>query len=108
MMRRAVEVGVVGFLLALGTWFGGWWSIPPVAAVWQLLRKSEPAWLAGLAGVLAWGGLLLLEPPLPLLRLTGRLSGVLHLPPGGALLVTLGYAGLLAWCSARLAQAVRT
>jgi hypothetical protein len=48
-----------------------------------------------------------MEPLPPLVRLTGRLSGVLHLPPGGALLVTLGYAGLLAWCAARLARAVR-
>jgi hypothetical protein len=107
MRRRAVEVGLVGLAMALGTWFGGWWSIPPLAAVWQLLRKSEPAWLAGLAAMCAWCGLLLMEPLPPLVRLTGRLSGVLHLPPGGALLLTLGYAGLLAWCAARLARAVR-
>ena len=93
--------------MGLGTWFGGWWAVPAAAAVWQLVRPGEPAWLAGLSASAAWCGLLALLPWLPLARLAARLSGVFHLPPGGLLLLALGYAGLLAWSAARLVRPLR-
>jgi hypothetical protein len=105
--NRLLEVGLVAILMVLGIWFGGWWAAPAVAAVWQLIRPAEPSWLAGLAAALAWCGLLARLPWLPLGRLVMRLSGVFHLPPGGALLLALGYAYLLAWSAARLVRPLR-
>ena len=80
--RRLAEVTLLTVLIGVATWFGGWWAAPIVAAAWQLIRRAEPSWLAGLAATLAWGGLLLRLPWLPLGRLVLRLSGVFHLPPG--------------------------
>jgi hypothetical protein len=105
--NRALEAGLVAILMALGIWFGGWWAAPAVAAAWQLIRPGQPSWLPGLAAGLAWCGLLARLPWLPLGRLVMRLSGVLHLPPGGALLLALGYAYLLAWSAARLVRPLR-
>jgi hypothetical protein len=105
--RRLLEIAALAVLMGLATWFGGWWSLPPIAAVWQLARRAESSWPAGLAALLAWGGLLAALPWLPLARLAVRLSGVFYLPPGAALLLPLGYAWLLAWSAARLTRAVR-
>jgi hypothetical protein len=105
--RRLLEGLLLAVLIGLGTWFGGWWAAPIVAAIWQAFRRAEPSWLAGFASAVAWGGLLLRLPWLPLGRLTARLSGVLHLPPGGALLAALGYAWLLGWSTARLVRGLR-
>jgi hypothetical protein len=105
--RRLVEALALGIVLGLATWFGGWWAVPAGAAVWQLARPKEPAWLAGLGASLAWSGLLALQPWLPLARLAARLSGLFHLPPGGMLGVAVAYAGLLAWSAARLVRPLR-
>jgi hypothetical protein len=104
---RVLEVGLVAILIALGIWFGGWWAPPALAAAWQLVRSGQPSWLAGMASCLAWCGLLARLPWLPLGRLVVRLSGVFHLPHGGALLLALGYAYLLAWSAARLVRPLR-
>ena len=108
-MTRAalLDLAVLASLTAAGTWFGGWWAIPVLAALWQLLRPGAPAWRAGLAAALGWGVLVAREPWAPLARLTSRVSGVFHLPPGGALVVALGFAWLLAWSAARLVRPLR-
>lgn len=105
--RRTLEGGSLALVFALGTWYGGWWAIPPVAAVWQLARPREPAWLPALAACVGWGTLLLLLPIGPLDRLDGRMSRMLHLPPLGATGVTLAFAALLAWSAARAARSLR-
>ena len=105
--RRLVEGLLVAVPIGLGTWFGGWWATPAVAAVWQLVRRAQPSWVAGFAAAAAWGGLLLRLPWWPLGRLVTRLSGVFHLPPGGAYLALLGYAWLLGWSAARLIRGLR-
>jgi hypothetical protein len=106
--NRLLEIGVLAIVIAVGTWFGGWWAAPAAAALWQLIRPAQPSWFAGVAAVLAWCGLLARLPWLPLGRLVSRLSGVFHLPPGGALLFALAFTGLLAWSAARLLQPLRT
>lgn len=105
--ERLLEALALAVLMGLATWFGGWWAVPVVAAIWQLVRPKEPAWLASLSAGAAWSVLLALQPWLPLARLTARLSGVFHLPPGGVVLIALGYAGLLAWSAARLVRPLR-
>ena len=104
--RRMLEGGCLAVGIALGTWYGGWWVIPPVAAVWQLIRSTEPSWLPALAAGLGWAALLLLLPLGPLDRLDGRLSRMLYLPPLGATGVTLAFAALIAWSSARVVRAL--
>lgn len=105
--HRLLETAFLAALIGLGTWFGGSWVILPVAALWQLLRRKEPSWLAGLAALVAWSVLLATLPWFPLGRLAMRLSGVFHLPPGTALLLPLCYASLLGWSTARLVRAAR-
>jgi hypothetical protein len=104
--RRMLEGGCLAVGIALGTWYGGWWAIPPVAAVWQLIRRSEPAWLPALAACVGWAALLLLLPLGPLDRLDSRMSRLLYLPPLGATVVTLAFAAVLAWSAARLVRAL--
>jgi len=106
-MARLLEALALAVLMGLGTTFGGWWAVPAIAAAWQLLRPACPAWLAALGASAAWGGLLALQPWLPVVRLAARLSAVFHLPPGGVVVVALGYAGLLAWSAARLVRPLR-
>jgi hypothetical protein len=105
--RQPLEVAILATLIGLGTWFGGWWAIIPLAALWQLIRRNEPSSLAGIAALVAWGVLLAALPWFPLGRLAVRLSGVFHLPPGSALLLPLGYAWLLGWSAARLVRGAR-
>ena len=104
---RLLEALALAVGMGLATWFGGWWAVPAVAAAWQLLRPTQPAWLAGLSASAAWGGLLALQPWLPLARLAARLSGLAHLPPGGVIVVALAYAWLIAWSAARLVRPLR-
>ncbi len=105
--RRALEGACLALLVALGSWYGGWWVIPPIVAVWQLIRPREPAWLPAIAASVAWGALLLLLPIGSLDRLDDRLSRMLYLPPLGATGVTLAFAALLAWSAARVARSFR-
>ena len=107
MIGRLREALALAVLMGLAIWFGGWWAVPALAAAWQLLRPTHPAWVAALGASAAWGGLLALQPWLPLARLVARLSAVFHLPPGGVLVVVLGYAWLLAWSAARLVRPLR-
>jgi hypothetical protein len=107
MIGRLLEVLALAVLMGLGTWFGGWWAVPVVAVGWQIVRPAHPCWLAGAGASVAWGVLLALHPWLPLVRLTVRLSRIAHLPPGGALLLALGYAWLIAWSAACLGRSLR-
>ena len=105
---RAIEVLLLALLAALATWFAGWWAVPLLTAVWQVARPTVPSWLAGAAGSVGWLGFLLMLPPAPLARLTARLSGIFHLPPGGALILCLGFVFLLGWSAARVVRPLRS
>src|SRR5512143_1492021 len=65
MTGRGGSIGLQAALIATGTWLGGWWAVPAIAAGWRLLRRGEPAWTAGAASLLGWGTLLSLLPPAP-------------------------------------------
>jgi hypothetical protein len=102
-----VEALLLGLLLAAATWVCGWWGVPLGSAIWAVVRDGHRAWIAGLAGGLAWGGLLLTLPLAPLHRTADRLGAVFNLPAAAPLAVTVLYAALLGWSAARLASALR-
>jgi hypothetical protein len=97
-------IPLLAALMAAGTWLIGWSAVIVVVVAWQLLRRETPAWHAAIAAPLGWGVLLLLIPLAPLGRLTGRLAGIFHLPPGVLIAVVLLYAALLGWCAARVVR----
>jgi len=101
-----IELLLLAGGLGLATWVAGWWTIVAGAALWAYLRPGGP-WRAGLAAALAWAGLLAFTlPPAPLLRLAPRIGGLLGVPGWAAVLLTLAYAGLLGWSTARVTRAV--
>ncbi len=104
--RGPLELLLLAVFMAAGTWLGGWWAVPLLAAGWQWLRPGS-AWSIGVAALLAWGGLLLLLPPAPFGRLLERLGGLLSLPGPVLLVLPLAYALLLGWSAARLTLAFR-
>jgi hypothetical protein len=99
---RALErVVAPTVLIAAGTWLLGWWSVPLVAAAWQLRRPQPRPWLAGIAGFLAWAALLgWLGPAEPQRVLADRLAAILDVPGFVPGLATPLFAGLLAWSAA--------
>lgn len=104
--RGPFEIALLAMLIAAGTWLGGWWAVPLLAAGWQWLRPGS-SWSLGVAALLAWGGLLMLLPPAPFGRLLERLGGLVSLPGPVLLILPLGYALLLGWSAARLTLALR-
>lgn len=104
--RGPLELLLLAVLMAAGTWLGGWWAVPLLAAGWQWLRPGS-AWSIGVAALLAWGGLLMLLPPAPFGRLLERLGGLLSLPGPLLLVLPLAYVLLLGWSAARLTLALR-
>lgn len=103
--------------IAALTWVLGWWGVVIAALVAgvMLFRRDGAAWLVALAAVVAWGALVVVD------MLGGRFStlatsigGVLRVPAGAVLVVTLLFGALLAWSAAvvggeigRLARARR-
>lgn len=103
MIRALERVVVPTALIATGTWLVGWWSVPLVAAAWQLWRRDTRPWLAGVAGFLAWAALLgWLAPAGPERELAHRLAAMLGTPGFVPGLATPLFAGLLAWSAAGL------
>jgi CDP-diglyceride synthetase len=105
---RVAGIALLAAVMAVGTWFGGWWALIAAAALWQLIRRQASPWHAGLAALLGWGALLLMIPATPMGRLMERLGGIVRLPSWATVAVTLAYAALLGWSSARLVRAVRS
>jgi hypothetical protein len=104
--RRLGGIALAAGVVAAGTWLIGWWAVPVVTVLWQLVDRDGPPWRAAVAAPLAWGALLALIPLAPLGRLIPRLAGMFRLPSWALILLVLGYASLLGWSAARVGQAV--
>lgn len=90
-----------------GTWLGA----PTLAALAGgiavgLLWPGRAARTAAAAGVIAWGGVLLVSSlrGAPVLELGGKLGGAMGLPTWAPLIATLLYPAILAASAAWLAQ----
>jgi hypothetical protein len=108
-MRSTMRCLIAAVLFALGTWLLPWPVVPVLAALLVLAapRVFTPGLLA-LAAAIAWGGILgwtALRAPLGVLA--GELGGILHLPRGAVIGVTIALAAALAWSGAEIAQVVR-
>jgi hypothetical protein len=97
-MSRSVAVFGAAALMAVGTLLLGWWTVPLVAGLWAIWRKPVDA---GLAGALAWGGILGWQAwQGPVGTLAQRLAGIFPVPAVLLPLLTPLFAGLLAWSAA--------
>ncbi|MGA0920667.1 MAG: hypothetical protein ACO3SD_08150 [Gemmatimonadaceae bacterium] len=110
-MTRLLWFLLAVMAMATLTWVVGWWMVPVVAAILTLVRRDDAAapFLAGLAGVVAWGLILALvarSAPGGSVALTvGR---ALRLGPNALIAVTVAYGGLLAGTAALLTRALTT
>lgn len=108
MISRSVQagwlvIGAVGF--AVATVYIGWWTVPLLALLLGI-RLGPGA--VGLAAGLGWAGLLARDAlAAPLLPYAGKLGGLFGLPGWSLLLLTVLFAGLLAWSAAALIDSLR-
>jgi hypothetical protein len=110
-MRTARDVAIITTLMALGTWFLGWWAVPLVAAAAAAFDRNRRMSVskATLAAPIAWGALLLLQGLFgSSIAELGRDVGVsLDLPPIVPLVMTLVLPTLLALLAAGTVAALR-
>ena len=107
-MRRIAALLLLTLAFALASTLG-WWGVPAVAALWGLLRPrvARPILSAVVAAMLGWSAWLALGFARDwdaMVRMGTRVGGVLRLPLPlpSLLLLTLVFAGLLAWSAAAL------
>jgi hypothetical protein len=109
-MKWIAQLAALTLVTAAGTWWGAWWMVPLIAAVFGAwgAKQRTVVFTATLAGALAWGALLAYDASLgPVGRLT-RVFGAMFRMSGGTLIVlTIAYAALLAAAAAVLARGVR-
>jgi hypothetical protein len=89
--------------IAALTWLFGWWGvvIAALAAGALLHRRAGAAWLVALAAVVAWGALVVVDTLGGRFAVLARsIGGVLRVPAGALLVLTLLFGALLAWSSA--------
>ena len=95
-------------LLAAGTLFIGWWTVPVIAAVYALLRRNATAPReAMLAALLAW--LLLFSRVMSqpaFATLIDRLGKLFSMPGILVLALAFGLVVVLAWSAARAVTGV--
>ena len=100
----ALRAALVAIIIAACTWFGEWWCVPVVGALYVLARRSSAAPIeAGLGAMLAWGVLFLVNAGQPAFSvLLTRLGGVFPMPGAIVLMIAVLFAGLLAWSAGRV------
>lgn len=109
MRRHLGLIAALAAVIALATWWIGWWTVPLVGAAWGVARRGEgfPAATAGVAATLAWVGLLGVQALAgPIGELSRRLGGVMGLPGWVLLLAALAFPAILAAAAAALADAI--
>ena len=107
-MKRAPWFAGAMVAIALGTWLVGWWITPVVGAAWGWVKRADAATplLAGLAGMVAWGLLLIISASgAPAGSVGDTVGQAMRVGPGALLALTLAYPGLLAASAAALVRA---
>ncbi len=109
-MKGILQFVALTVVIALGTWWGGWWMVPLAAAAYGAWRAAQRTvvFTAMVAGASAWGVLLVYDGAAgPVGRLSQLFGNVFRLSSGTLLMVTLAYAALLAASAAALARGIR-
>jgi len=108
-MRRLQFLLAATAAMATCTWVVAWWMVPIVAAVFGWVRRDDAATplLAGLAGFVAWGSLLLIAglsgPEGSVMNAVGR---AMQVGPLALVGLTLAYPALLAASAAGVVRAI--
>jgi hypothetical protein len=102
-------------VVALLTWALGWWGVVIAALFVGAAQWQRPgiAWTTALAAVVAWAVLLLVDAAGGRFgAVASTIAGVMQIPAPALVVVTLLFAGLLAWSAAvvgsELAGALRS
>ncbi|MBM4193407.1 MAG: hypothetical protein FJ202_03375 [Gemmatimonadetes bacterium] len=108
-MTRALilRTVLVAAAFAAGT-FIAWWMVPVAAAAFGYMTARDRGGpiVAGLAAILAWGGLIAWNAMVgPATEVAALLGGVLQVRPSAVYVLTLAFAGLAAVCAAVLGRA---
>lgn len=110
-MSVATRLGALAAVYAVATALVGWWSLPIVSAAWALIaarrRTASVGWLAALGAAIGWLALLAYDAARgPAAALATTLGGVMRVPAPALVLVTLGFAALVAGSTGALVGAV--
>lgn len=106
-MRFALRVLLLAASFAIGTWVLGWWAIPLFAAGAGMLARHvrRQALAAGLAAMLAWGGLLAWSAARgSVWSFATTVGGAIGVSGAALILLTLVFPAVLASLAASLAQ----
>jgi hypothetical protein len=110
MRRTFLQIGVLGVVVAVATWWIGWWTVPLVAAAWGAAQRGEgyPVATSAVAATLGWVLLLALRAGAgPVGDLSRKLGGILGVPGWVPLLAALVFPAALAAAGAALAGAIQ-
>jgi hypothetical protein len=94
---------LAALIMALLTWTLGWWGVVLAALVIGAAQSQRKgiAWMTALAAIVAWAALLLVNVVGGrFAALASTIAGVMGIPSVALLVVTLLFAGLLAWSAA--------
>ena len=108
-MNRGVWFVATVAAIATCTWVLGWWMVPVVGGVYGFVRSRDAATplLAGLAGMVAWGVLLMISATgAPAGSVADAVGQAMRVGPGALLALTLAYPALLAASAAGLVKAL--
>jgi len=106
-MPTLLRLILLSVAFAVATVAIGWWGVPLAAAVYGVISRKQrsSAIIAGIAGVLAWSELLLIDAARgPIGMLAHTLGGVLNTKPIAVYVLTLAFPGLLALTASLLAR----
>ena len=110
-MRTLRDLAILTVLIALGTWFLGWWTVPLIAAAAALWDRNRKASIvkATFAALLAWGILLASQGLVgsSLTQLNRDLAKSLGVPPAAPVALTLVLPALLAASAAATVVGVK-
>ncbi len=102
---QIVRVLGVAMLVAVCTWFLGWWSVPVCGAAYALLRPGRDGVVreAALGAMLAWSAMLAWQVANPSFgRLSAAVGGLFPVPVVVLMVIAIAFAGVLAGAAARL------
>ena len=110
MRRRLLQILILSVAFSVTTLALGWLAVPALGLLWGVVARHEerPALVAMLAAGLGWGWLLGWDAIVgETAELTRRVAGVMGVPGGAFVLLTLAFPTVTAWGAAVVGGVVR-